>query len=332
MQEQLQQYDEIVARHQAAYAAFKAVYTQKTPPPVREQVERDDALVIVALVVMVIASVIVSASHTIPVFTKSIYADIATLTFLQTVVVIVVALAAFAMLEVGIVALAYVLVKDQFKRHPDRHVNVQVYIRAGLVLAFVVAVMANVYSVVGGTLDDEQKGYALWQGFQLLIDVLVGISAPVLAFISGDVLAMQGVAALQQRRAVETRYQVDLATWNENLNASWNAQKARWGVKVDVSVDRLPSNGQTDTPRALSDVSVLSASEQTDRQTVSRAGYGHTRTPDGQAKVIEYLNANPEHASLPSRKLAEMVGVGHDTANKGRNAWQVMQADEGQGA
>lgn len=305
MQEQLQQYDEIVARHQAAYAAFKAVYTQKTPPPVREQVERDDALVIVALVVMVIASVIVSASHTIPVFTKSIYADITTLNFLQTVVVIVVALAAFAMLEVGIVALAYVLVKDQFKRHPDRHVNVQVYIRAGLVLAFVVAVMANVYSVVGGTLNDEQKGYVLWQGFQLVINVMVGISAPVLAFISGDVLAMQGVAALQQRRAVEMRYHADLNAWNENLNASWNAQKARWGVKVDVSVDRLPAE-QPSAVHSLNSLNEQRTNEHSSPFSLNSAN-GYSKQMDARSVAREFFERHPEHLTARLDDLVAMI-------------------------
>lgn len=52
-----------------------------------------------------------------------------------------------------------------------------------------------------------------------------------------------------------------------------------------------------------------------------------TRTSDGQARVIEYLNEHPDEADLPSRRLAELIGVGHDTANKGRNAWREQQND-----
>lgn len=57
-----------------------------------------------------------------------------------------------------------------------------------------------------------------------------------------------------------------------------------------------------------------------------------TRAADGQRRVIEFLNANPDDAKLPSRQLAarieEVTGVsiGHDTANKGRNAWVQLRS------
>lgn len=55
------------------------------------------------------------------------------------------------------------------------------------------------------------------------------------------------------------------------------------------------------------------------------------RPGGGIGRVIEYLTVNPADAQLSARKLAELVGVGHDTANKGRNAWRVNQSANGQG-
>jgi hypothetical protein len=63
-------------------------------------------------------------------------------------------------------------------------------------------------------------------------------------------------------------------------------------------------------------------------QSTLPAPSGYNRTADGQRRVIEYLNQHPEDAAMPSRQLAarieERTGirVGHDTANKGRNAWR----------
>jgi hypothetical protein len=66
-------------------------------------------------------------------------------------------------------------------------------------------------------------------------------------------------------------------------------------------------------------------------QSTLPAPSGYNRTADGQRRVIEYLNQHPEDAALPSRQLAVRiaertgVSVGHDTANKGRNAWRNRQ-------
>src|SRR5690606_32438562 len=118
----------------------------------------------------------------------------------------------------------------------------------------------------------------------------------------------------RQSKAMK-QWREEMERWREGLNRSWDAQKARLGIVVEVKPDVSAS--------------VLSA--QTDNRQTLPAPSGFTRTPDGQRKVIEYLNQYPDDAAMPSRQLAarieERTGirVGHDTANKGRNAWRNQQ-------
>ncbi len=44
--------------------------------------------------------------------------------------------------------------------------------------------------------------------------------------------------------------------------------------------------------------------------------------------MIAHLNANPQDARHPVRKLGEIVGVNKDTASAGRKAWQLQLPPE----
>jgi hypothetical protein len=72
-------------------------------------------------------------------------------------------------------------------------------------------------------------------------------------------------------------------------------------------------------------LSALSVSPDTDSRQTRQASYGYVSTPDGQIKVMAYLDENPDAVNMGSRPLAALVGVSHDTANKGRNAWVAKQ-------
>lgn len=300
---ELSQYDGIALKHNAAYAAFRTIYEAKLPPPQMPQIERESIFVPIALVVMIVASVIVSGSRTIIEFGGGL-----------------VGVSAFVMLEGAIVAYAFFHTRTDFQE--SRIADVRRLAKIGLVLAFAVAVAANIHAVL------KERGVDVDGRVNTAILIAVAISAPSLAFISGDIMALETMRNSYKARKVKDAHAAALTAWMDGLNAAWAREKGKWGVKVEVS--RADSQ-QTDS-HLLSGVSVLSVSEQTDNGQTAHSGYGHTRTPDGQAKVIEYLNINPDHAKMPSRELAKLIGVGHDTANKGRNTWrnqQVNVQDEG---
>lgn len=295
---QLTQFDELAARHNAAFVAFRSIHELKHPPPEMPEVERDSIFIPLALVVMIVASVLVSGSRTIFEFGGGL-----------------VGVAAFVMLEGAIVAYAFYRTRRSFNE--NRLESVRKLANFGLGLAFAVAVGANVHAV----LRESRVQLAGWINTAILISV--GISAPTLAFISGDIMAVETMANTTKSRKAKAEYQKEVAAWAEGLNTAWSREKSKWGVRIEVE---RPADRQTDK-RLLSDASVLSVSEQTDSGQTNRSGFGHNRTADGQSKVIEYLMLNPDHAKLPSRELAKLIGVGHDTANKGRNAWRDQEVN-----
>lgn len=289
-------YDELVARHNAAYAAHVEMWRAKHPEPVYQEPERSDGLVLAALVVMALAAVIVSGSRTVLEFGGG-----------------AVGIAAFVMIELGLIGSAYITARRNYSER--RHRWAQSLAWLGMALAFCVAVAANVHAVVRGP-DAEPTG----EGFDLIIRIVLGFSAPLLALVSGELLATEVVARSSRERKARVMYDTAKAQWQTECNRAFEQQKARLGVRVEVQRESVSA------PRLhTSGVSVLS--EQTaDRQT-TRTGYGHNRTSDGQARVVEYLNANPEAVGLTLRELGMLAGVNKDTASAGRRRWQTERVD-----
>lgn len=80
-----------------------------------------------------------------------------------------------------------------------------------------------------------------------------------------------------------------------------------------------------DRPRLSERTDKRQPSVDSDRLVAGASGY--RRDADAANKVSVYLDSNPDHAQMSSRKLARMVGVGHDSANKYRNEWVSARGD-----
>ncbi|MCK6579933.1 MAG: hypothetical protein L6Q98_17725 [Anaerolineae bacterium] len=280
-------YDDMQARIVAAYSAFEGVYRVQHPEPQRPPAARlsaSDLLVIASIGVMVIAAMIVSGSRTIAEFGQ-------------------VGGAAFLMLEVGALILA---IWRAINASEDQRRFSRRLVKAGLLICVGVMLAAN----IDATARAHAVAIPAWA--QTIILLAVAVSAPVLTFIAGDLLGIQAVAIGRRQAALDADYQAAAAAWRDAMLRSWDAQKSRWGGVVQVSAE--PS-------AALSD--------QTDIRQTLPAPSGFARTPDGQRRVADYLDANPSDADLSARALAARIAertgvtVGHDTANKGRNAWRV---------
>jgi hypothetical protein len=285
---ELSQYDELVARHNAAHAAHVEMFKAKRPLPPAPEAERADWLVVLALSIMVIASVIVSGSRTITEFGGG-----------------VVGAAAFAMLELGIVGAAYVFTRRNYDE--ARHQQVKRLTRAGMWLAFSVAVAANVHATL------KAGGVEFGDVINLIILVAVAVSAPALALISGELLAMEAVANAARGRKAQAAYDAALAQWWADCNKAFEAQKSRLGVKVEIS---NPSNS----------VSIGTAGMESPPALPSNSTLGHSKTPNASALARQFFHDNSGALFDDSINLVEVaadLGIGKSTLYNVRNSMRA---------
>lgn len=279
-------FDDYAIRQRAAYAAFEEVYRVKTPPPAPPQVARRDYVTLLALGALVIASIIVSGSRTVAEFGGGI-----------------VGASAFVMLELGIVAYGYIRTKKHYDA--SRAESVKRLTSAGMGIALTVAVAANVHATL------KANGVLLPAAIDTLILLSVALSAPILAFISGDALGMEAVSNQRAQADAQAAYDAAMADWRDGLNRAFAGsalyKQARVSVEPDMSGSRLLSENTRQTRQT--------------RQT------GAGRPSVAQNRVFEHLSVYPDDADLPSRKLAirieEMTGaaIGHDSVNRARKQW-----------
>lgn len=284
MSDELQHYDDWQARYERAYAVFKSTYELRYPPPERAVTKRENTGAVLALAALVLASVIVSGSRTIGEFGGG-----------------VIGLAGFVMIEVGIVAYAFIRTRVDYD--DTRHQSVKKLVGMGMWLAFFVAVFANVHSTL-------KAGGVLPEWLDTIVLLVLGFSAPVLAFISGDVLGMLAVMDASRARRADREYQDAMRIWADGLNASWNAQKQRMGVGAPSAVSITDGQKTAQNP-------ALSVRTTTYGQADGRGhgyGTGYERRNDARDKVRAYLEANPDAFNLTVRDLAERAGVGKTVA------------------
>lgn len=276
-------YGQYADKHNAAYSAFRRTYEQQTPPPIHIQATRDSLFVPAALVVIIGASVIVSGSRTIGEFGGGF-----------------IGVAAFFMLEMSIVAYAFFTVRRSYT--DALLANSRKLAGRGLKVAFVVAMAANVHNVL------QTRGAMIDSNLNTLINVGVAISAPVLAWISGDILAIETMANASRTRKADEDYRTRLAEWTAGLNGAWELQKAKWRIRLDdqqVTIS-MPVQPQLSAVRPLGN--------EADTDSGHATGQGYSKAPDARTKAHEYISANPESIALPAREFAELVGIGKSTA------------------
>jgi hypothetical protein len=262
-----------------AYDAHVSMYSKRNPPPEppKKLTWRDitgELLIIVMLAVMVVASVIVSGSRTIPEFGGGL-----------------VGIAAFTMLEGGIIAYAYIRTKRHFDI--ERRNQVFKFLGAGLIFAFGVSVAANVHAVL------KAQGIVFGSAVDLAIAIAVAISAPTLALISGDLLGMETVAAASMKKRRQDEYEKRVKEWRDDLNEEWKRVAPKLGVQQRVQIVRPALPDQDVRPALVSgEVSARTKSGQ-----------------DSRTKVSAYLSALSESGqSRPSvRTIADELGMGKTT-------------------
>src|SRR5262249_22595542 len=141
----------------------------------------------------------------------------------------------------------------------------------------------TVVIALGANLDEalRQHGVILPDQIRTVVNVLVALSAPALAFISSDVLAIELMAGDLRQRQADKDYLEIYEVWQEGLNKSWASQQKQWGVKVEIESPSFPqvSNGNSN-----GNAGILPA----------KSTLGFKRKPDATKKVREYFDEHPE--------------------------------------
>lgn len=279
MSEQITQvYDEHVIKVQAAYAGYTTIYESKNPRPTLATIRRDfvSLIIISALSVVMVASIIVSGSRTIPEFGG---AGIGTV--------------AFVMIDCAV--MVYAFFRARRNANPKRLQNTVKWATVGLILTFLIGVAANIDATL------KVHHITINENIISVINLAVAVSAPALAFISSDVLAIELMATDIQRREALRKYDEECREWLDGLNRSWNGQQKNWGVKIEVEQPKqfpLTSNGN---PMEISGT------------LPSKSTLGFKRKPDATKKVREYFADNPDAIDGNPLEIAAILEVGKST-------------------
>lgn len=302
----IERYNELDERLEAAFTAFRRQHERMYPMPERPtQTVRRDRLMRLVLLSGLVGAVVVSASHTVVIFGLHKH--------------LLIGVAAFLMLDAMIIAFGYYITREKYRNRQADDLHVMRYMGRGIFVAFVVTILANIQDVFTSAGFGVKTFGILWTVTLFVIELGKALSAPTMALITGHVYAMLNVQDAAQDRRDELTYQEQVTAWNDEFMRSWQANKARWGASVYVTVDK-----PVDTPPALPLSNAVST--QTDRQTDSRqtgAGYNRVSTAVETAKAW-YL-ANPDQWNIPVRDLVPVIGVGKDSIAKARKELQQEQ-------
>lgn len=287
----LQVYDDLAQRRNAAYVAFKAMYELQNPPPSEPppaQLSRVDVIVIGALLV---GSAIVSASRTIAEYSNG-KLDLGYL---------LVGFAGFVMLEMAGVAYAYYRTKLNY--NSARHESVLKWVERGLALALVTAILAN--------LHQSLKQHGIDIGLLNVINAaLSGYAPPVLAFIAGDVLGSMAVKMMQDQKQARTKYDGEVTVWREGLNRAFAAYAPKLNAQIRIEPSAIPdlSNGISNG------IPLETGTAEASKSLPSESTLGHRKQPNARSLAEEWFDQYlGDLNAIDAKAICTELGIGKST-------------------
>jgi len=267
-QESLRVYQAHAKRHEQAYLSFTQVYELENPKPKAPAIHAGLPWLMLPFLVIAVSGIALSALRTAPIF-----ASIARPIVGEQMANWEAALAVIV-IEFTMVVLRYVMVIQSVQDGKELHLAR--WMQAGFWLAFGVAVVANIYSSVVH-LEALKNITAV---MDVVVALIVGVSAPVLAFISGDVLASLYARAELVRKRMSGEHRELLAVWSDTKERRWSARQSSYGVKIHVenasnSLSNSNSNGNfgMENARALPSRSILGHSKQPNASEIARTHF-----------------------------------------------------------
>lgn len=276
-------YRDIADRSTAAYEAAKRIYEAQNPFPAERTIQKTDIMIVLAVLVIVTASTVVSGSRTIVEFGGGL-----------------IGVSAFVMIELSVVM--YSFYRTRISWNKERIEGVKSLVKYGLIATVLIAIVANVHATLkaSGVIFDER--------IQTVILIVIGISAPGLAWVSGDILGIEYMRYIQNSKDVDEANLLSRQEWYAGLNDKFARDSKKWGVSISVQPDNTVQNqlssGQMSGQYAVQNLSTVDSSGQDSGQKVS----SRTSVKD---MVWTWLDENPEALKnkLSSRDLGDILGV-----------------------
>lgn len=294
------QYGENSKALTAAFAGFKAYYREMVQPPAMPVLTNDKIWVYRGLLLIVVCSTILGATHSLPLFADTVHSDIRELeVFLQ----LTVAITAFASVSSAVFVAGFLYTKHRFQyekesTHPRQ---IGLFLIGMQILAFSIEIVANTYGVFDGldVISGQVKG-----GFLFVTASLIGVSAPLQALFSGHVLGLLVVIDLHAKNKALLDYENARKAYEDEMLSAWEIAKKQslWRVQ----------NANVQPVQSVQ----LNSSELNTRGTErSEMNY----MVGASERVKAYLNENETAWKLPVRKLAETLNVSVGTVSKVKN-------------
>lgn len=297
-QQQIDNIEEQVALAEKGYQGFRRMFAQTNARPEKRPYKSRLGILRIALMIIMVAGSIVSASHTMPTF----MGDSATILSLA------VGLAAFFMSEVALAAFAYVGVMRHYRETQKEPESLKALVSYGVVVPFVVMAAANISH------EFKLNNVILPDIIRTLIILAISLSAPFMSYISGEVFAMFEVIDRVDQEKHDADYAQKLDAWEEKCRATWSREKVNYGGKIriePVPMASIPfSNGNSNGMNGTNSVGTLQVIP-------SASSIGHKKQPQASQKTRKYFEQHESELLAADATGAIREGVaGHSTVYK----------------
>jgi hypothetical protein len=209
--------------HERAWSNFVAIDAREHPQPQPPPWYVGLPWAFGPFLIIAISGILLSALRTAPVF-----AAIAEPLVGQSLAALE-ALLALIVIEVSIVVIRFINVLHDAQDGRLDEARLRGWMSRGFYLAFAIALLANVYA----SISHVELFSPLLPVADLLIATAVGISAPVLALVSGDILGAIVVRAARIRQQAHERHAAEIEQWEASRLLRWRAYRGRFAAKVD---------------------------------------------------------------------------------------------------
>lgn len=292
IQQQIDSIESQVALAEKGYQAFRRMYAQTNRPPERRAYQSRLGILRIALMVVMVAGSIVSASHTMPTFMGD----------NVTLISLAVGLAAFFMSEVALAAFAYVGVMRHYRETQKEPASLKTLVGAGVIVPFLVMAAANISH------EFKINEVILPEFIRTGIILAISLSAPFMSYISGEVFAMFEVIDRVDQEKHDADYAQKTEAWEDKCRQAWGREKVNYGGKIRIEPVPMPQI-------AVQSVhSLHSANEPVNEQDPSfihsrsvNSANGYTKRMDAKSVARVFLEQHPEHMATRLDDLVPLI-------------------------
>lgn len=225
------QFQDVAELHEQAYQAFSRMDAREHPAPLAPRWYQTFNFTMVIYAVALSASFALSSLST-----GSVVSDSAK-HFLGVELAMLEAVLSVLTLELVFSGTRFVMIFTDYKLRgviPDS----QTWMKAGFWLSFAMILLTNLYFRLGKLPDMNADLKSL---MDVILGFMLAVAVPVMAFVSGDVLAILYITGDKARALLVGDYNTKMTTYLEARNRRWSVRKRDFGIsdKLNAARQRL---------------------------------------------------------------------------------------------